>query len=322
VGRLGRGDQALTRAPGDAREATGPTSIRPWNVILPIAFAGFSGYILLVSVLEPLSIGSHATIYTAAAAAWLDGENPWVVGPPAAVFAGPPPMLLLFAPFTVVSEEFTRVAWVGAAAASAVLVIRRLRLPGYWLGFPPIFQSIMLGHPEVILLWLLVAGGAAGGVAAAVKPYAALPLLAQRRWRALIAAAVVVVVTVPVLPWVQFLEQLPHVAATLATQANGDSVFGNPVLMIVAVAILATYGVRRALWLATPLLWPSAQFLYRTMSVPRLSPIIAVLWALPIPGATLVGLVADSLIRLVGRRSAIPGWLAAGVRPVATDPTT
>lgn len=300
----------------------GPTSVRPWNLVLPLAFAGFSGYILLVSILEPLSIGSHATIYTAAAAAWLDGGNPWVVGPPAAVFAGPPPMLLLFAPFTFVSEDVTRVVWVITAAASAVLVVRRLGLPGYWLGFPPIFQSIMLGHPEVILLWLLVVGGAVGGVTIAVKPYAALPLLAQGRWRAMVVASVTLIVTAPLLPWAPFLEQLPQIAATLASQSNGDSVFGEPFLMVVAIAILATFGLRRALWLATPILWPSAQFLYRTMSVPRLSPIIAMMWALPIPGATLAGLAIDALVRIVGRRVSMPGWLATGVQPISIVPTT
>ncbi|MFP5341761.1 MAG: glycosyltransferase family 87 protein [Candidatus Limnocylindria bacterium] len=280
--------------------------------MLPVAFSMFSGYILLVSVLEPLSIGSHAAIYTAASDEWLRGGDPWSVGPPAAVFAGPPPMLALFAPFTVLPELANRVIWVGLAATAAVLVVRRLRLPAYWIGFPPIFQSIMLGHPEVIVLLLVVSGGALAGLGASIKPYAVAPLIAERRWRAIALAAAFLVITAPLLPWGLFLERLPAIASTLERQSNGDSTFGNPLLMIVAVLLLSRLGGRRALWLATPLLWPSAQFLYRTLSVPYLSPLIAIAWAFPVPGATLAGLAVDAVVRTLRGRIAMPDWIAAG----------
>ena len=42
------------------------------------------------------------------------------------------------------------------------------------------FQAIFLGHPEVLVVALLVFGGPLSGVAAVIKPYAAAPLLAEK----------------------------------------------------------------------------------------------------------------------------------------------
>ena len=289
---------------------------RPWNVLLPLAFSIFSGYILFISIIAPLSIGSHAVIYADAAAAWLAGENPWAVGPPDAVFAGPPSMLVPFAPFAALPPEITRLAWVMIAAAAAFGSIRAMSLPMYWLGFPPMFQAIMLGHPEVVVLWLVLVGRVFGGLAAAIKPYAVVPLLAERRWTAIGMGMVAILATAPLLPWGTFLEQLPLIAANLNRQANGDSAFGNVVLTVLSAVVLLSFGVRRALWLATPLLWPNAQFMYRTISTPALSPIIAIAWAFPIPGALLVGLVVDRAVALIAARRQIPSWLARGTEPI------
>jgi Glycosyltransferase family 87 len=82
------------------------------------------------------------------------------VGPQDVVFAGPPPMLGLFLPFAGMPDDLVRLIWVSGTAAIAVWMLRRLGLPGYWLGFPPIFEVIVLGHPEVLLAGLLLFGGA------------------------------------------------------------------------------------------------------------------------------------------------------------------
>jgi hypothetical protein len=291
---------------------------RPWNILLPVLFAIGSADFGLAVLLDPRSVGSHALIYTDAAGAWLNGGNPWTVGPPSAVFAGPPTMLLPFVPFVPLSGDLTRLVWVGGSAILAVLVLRRLRLPGWWLGFPPIFHAILLGHPEVLVLWLLLVGGLPSGLAPVIKPYGGLPLLAERRWMAIALGVAVVVVTAPFLPWQQFFAQFATISETVRAQSNGDSTFGVPILMAIAVIALALLGVRRALWLATPLLWPGAQPIYKVISVPAMTPVIAVFWALPVPiaaaiHATLLGVVAEALLLRYAARRPVPDWLRAGL---------
>lgn len=283
-----------------------------------LAFAIGSARSLLVPILEPGVIGSHAAIYTDAARAWLTGGNPWTVGPSAVVFAGPPPMLLPFVPFVFMPDLVVRIAWVGGMAALAVWLLRRLRMPGYWIGFPPLFSAIVLGHVEVVVLFLLVVGGVASGLSAVIKPYAGFALLAERRWRAIALGGGIGLASLLVLPWRQFLDELPRIGANLARQSQGDSVFGDPALMAVAVVALAALGLRQGLWLVTPLLWPSAQPIYKVASIPFIPPILAIAWASEIPGATLVGVVVLATLTVIDRRRALPTWLASGIRPVST----
>jgi hypothetical protein len=284
-----------------------------WRLLPPVVFALVSAQFLIGAVLDPRSIGSHASIYTAAARAWLEGGDPWSVGPPAAVFAGPPTMLVPFVPFVALPLDLTRLVWTLGSAILAVVVIRRLRLPGWWLGFPPIAEAIYLGHPEILLFGLIVFGGPLAGLAALVKPYCGAPLIAERRWRAIGLGAAVAVLSIVVLPWGVFVERLPVIGANLARQAAGDSTFGQPILMLIAAVALGSLGPRRALWLAGPVLWPAAQPIYKVVCVPAISPLLAVFWAVPMTGMTLVGLVvfavADGVIR-IGRG---PEWLSAGV---------
>ena len=291
---------------------------RIWDVLLLAAFIPGSAYTALVALIYPIGIGSHANIYTAAAAALLQGADPWAVGPPAAVFAGPPPMLLPFVPFIGLPVDVTRLLWFVGDLLMAAWVLRRLKMPAYWLAFPPLFDAIVLGHIEVLVLAAIVIGGAFSGIAAAIKPYAVLPLIAERRWPALFFAAVVVVATFPVLPWTRFLAEYGAINATLARQDVGDSVFGDPVLMVVAAGALLALGPRRGLWLAVPILWPYAQPIYKSMTIPVLAPVLALFWALPLQGATLTGLVLFAALVTVQRFRRLPRFLAVGIEPIAT----
>ena len=290
---------------------------RGWHPLLAGVFAIGSGYSLFVSALVPGLIGSHALFYTLSAGAMLNGGDPWAVGPPLAVFGGPPTMLVPFLPFAFVPEMVTRVAWVVGMLLVAAWSLRRLELPAYWLIFPPLFEAILLGHPEVLVLAGLVFAKRLGGLALLIKPYAVLPLLAERRWVAIGIGAVAAAATLPFLPWQRFLEQLPQIGATLARQDVGDSTFGEPVLMVIGAIALLLLGPRRALWLAVPVLWPYAQPIYKVMTVPMLTPVLALAWALPIPGLTLVGIVAYAVLVTAERRISLPSWLRSGIRPLA-----
>lgn len=299
-----------------------------WELALIIAFAIGSAQSLLYSIVEPAILGSHAIVYTDAARTWLAGGNPWQVGPPAVVFAGPPPMLLLFLPFVALPDLALRVIWVAGGALVAAWSLHRLGLPGYWIGFPPLFGAIVLGHPEVLLLALLVVARAIGGLSVIVKPYAAIPLLAECRWRALALAAVVLVVSAPFLPWLAFFRELPQITATLSRQAVGDSTYGHPLLMVLGLASLLALGVRRGAWLAVPVLWPYAQPIYKVMTIPVLSPVLAVIWALPVPGATLAGVIVEAVLVQLRSRGQLPNVLggllapAAASGPIVTAPVT
>jgi hypothetical protein len=163
------------------------------------------------------------------------------------------------------------------------------------------------------VLTALVVGGATAGIGAFIKPYAGTALLAERNVRGVAAAAVLTVTSFLVLPWRQFLEELPIINENLARQARGDSVFGEPLLMVVAIVALLALGWRRGLWLCVPVLWPYAQPIYKTMSVPALSPLIAIFWSLPLPGATLAGLAVEAVLVRLDSRVALPAWLRAGI---------
>jgi hypothetical protein len=309
---MGEPDLDLAAVPGAPRRFR-----LTWDVVLLVAFVPGAAWSVLVSIVAPLTIGSHGAIYADAARAWLTGVDPWQVGPPAAVFGGPPTMLLPFAPFAFLPWDVTRMAWVAIDAVVAVWAIRRLGLPPYWLIFPPLFEAIVLGHPEVLVLGLVVLRGPLGGLAVLIKPYAVLPLLAERRWTAIIVGAIAALITFPFLPWGRFFAELPQIGATIVRQSQGDSVFGQPLLMVVAVIALAALGPRRALWLAVPVLWPYAQPIYKSMSLPMLTPVVALAWALPVPNATLAGIVALAVLLSIDKVRPLPSWLALGIATAA-----
>jgi hypothetical protein len=292
----------------------------PWDMGLVLAFIVGSASWAVIALLRPDGLGTHGAIYAEAAAAWLRGADPWLVGPPAAVYAGPPTMLLPFVPFASLPWDVTRLAWFAIDVVLAVWVLRRLAMPAYWLAFPPMFSAIVLGHIELVVLALIVIGGAASGLAAVIKPYSVFPLLAERRWRALLVAVAAVVVTAPFLPWAQFLGDAKLIGETLARQNIGDAIvpLGGPIPVAVAIVALAALGPRRALWLAAPVLWPFSQPIYKAMTLPVLTPVLAIFWALPVAGATLVGLVVFAVLVIADRRRRLPAWLREGILPVAT----
>jgi len=229
-------------------------------------------------------------------------------------------MMLPFGPFVGVPHDLTRIVWVVGMALVLVWTLRRLHLPAYWIAFPPFVQAVILGHPEILVLALLVIGGSFAGLAALIKPYAGVALLAERNVRGLAVAAVGLLVLFPFLPWMQFFNELPFISSTLARQSHGDSVFGQPVLMVIGAVALLSLGLRRGLWLSVPVLWPYAQPIYKVMTVPFLSPLVALLWALPIPAATLLGVVAEAVLLQLASRRSLPAWLLAGLGPVAPLP--
>ncbi len=232
-------------------------------------------------------LGIDGRIYYRAAQAWLDGHDPWLAGVPVSGFrfdfAGPPPTVLAFAPLAVLPEEIFTALWLSISVAAAVYTIRRLKRPMWWLLFPPLVQGVLVGNPQVLCLAVLLAGSDwVRSLAIPLKAYAALPMLAERRWRALgilsLASALSFVLWHDL--WLTYLGEFGTISERIAGQSFGgfSATRDASLLVVAAVAIgaLALLDLRAAGWLSVPALWPSSQFFYSAFALPVMSPILAV----------------------------------------------
>jgi hypothetical protein len=239
--------------------------------ILPAYFAAFSLALLVYFVGHGL-VGIDARIYTHAAASWLSGGDPWGSSVQGFLFAAPPPTLLPFVPFAVLGETLSSILWVTGSLAAGMVVIRTLKLPPSWILFPPLVNGILAGNADVVVVATLLRGGpVAGTLASFLKIYAVVPLIGERRWRALLITAATLAGSALFLPWGQYLAQFGSIANTLARQSMGLSSYGTPWLMVGTALALARLGPRLAGWLAVPALWPSTQLHYSMLAVPALA---------------------------------------------------
>jgi hypothetical protein len=183
--------------------------------------------------------------------------------------------------------------------------IRLLRLPWWWLSFPPLVQCFLSANVQSLLIPLVLVG--LGPVAVLLKVYAGIPLVLLGRWRSTIVAFVVLLATAPLIPWGQFIEQLPVITERLNDQSKYTlPLIPTALLTLSALSAMAFVGRWDAAWLAVPALWPSPQYYYRTLAMPIRHDGVAALVALPIPGSPVLALV---LLAVVGwRRGDRPGW--------------
>jgi hypothetical protein len=247
-------------------------------------------------------LGQDIQIYYRGVQEWLAGGDPWsaaVVLKPHAIFsyAGSPATTVLLAPSALLSEGQFTALWLALSALSAVAIVRWLRLPVWWLLFPPTVEALYSGNPQLVVLMLLLAGAGRAGVVAdsvavALKVYAVVPLLAERRPRRVVYALGLTLATVVVAPslWIDYLTRFTAISARLAREsAGGFSAFYHPVLLIptaIAIVLLWRRDKRAAGWLAVPALWPSSEFHYSTLAQPVMTPMLAVLLAVPRHGLT------------------------------------
>jgi hypothetical protein len=273
--------------------------------ILVPAWFGIVSVIRLWSLL-PTTPGYDGMLYRDATLRWLAGGDPWALRTGDAVFGAPPPTLLAMLPFAALPDDVARIALVGLGIVASVWVIRRLRLPLWWLAFPPLVDGLYIANPHVFVVPLLVAG--AGPLAIFMKVYAgAVPALLFR-WRTLAVTAILALATVPFLPWALFIERWPQVSAALASQSGGGglSVLATPLLLPVAIAAAVVLGRERLAWWSVPVFWPYTQWYYASMVLPVATPLAAVALATPIPGATTVAIVLAAIEAVHRRRSAPP----------------
>lgn len=279
------------------------------KVGLPAWFVGWD-LAIIARLLWPHSVGIDGNLYSVAAAAWLRGGDPWAVYDQSRL-AAPPPTLIPYVLTAWLPGGVAGYLWVAIAAAAAFWAIRRLGLSPWWLLFPPLVVAIWHGSIEPVVLLLLVAGGRF--LAPVLKPYAALPLLGEGRWRSLLIAAAILLVTAPFLPWSLYFSHWNDVQAALREEGFGIADASPSVVSIVTVLALVVLGRRRAGYLAIPTLWPSAHFHYASLAIPALSSVpLAAVGAsmLGAPYAVQLGVILTALLITVG----LPR------RPVATTP--
>jgi hypothetical protein len=235
--------------------------------------------------------------------AWLAGGDPWSVSVGEFHFAGLPPTVVAFAPFTLLPVDTAVILWLVLSAGAAVFVVRHLRLPWYWLLFPPLLQGVTVANPHVLILALLLAGHPAmEGLAAALKGYALVPVAIRLRWRGVVATGTLGLVLVAIFPglWLVYVRDFPTISAQLAHDAAGgfSATWLGEVLVIPALAALsALWFVDRdaAGWLAVPALWPASQYLYASFVMPIRSAALAAALAIPTRGWTPLVITAYAL---------------------------
>jgi hypothetical protein len=283
-----------------ARTLAGVNRLAPirrlWTPFLILWFAGQTYGRISTFIRNGVPLGLDARIYYRAVANWLAGVDPWraavVFNHHTFSYAGTPATLVLMAPVALLSEDAFTGLWLAITALSAIWIVRRLRLPYWWLLFPPLTEILYSGNPQMAVLALLLFGGAAASaigsaLSIGLKIYAIVPVLAERRLRDAALGLGVTAASVLVAPglWLGYLREFGTVSARLAHESDkGFSAFYYPLLLVPVVLLilaLARRDRRVAGWLAIPALWPSSEFHYSTFALPVMSPLLAVLLAIP-----------------------------------------
>ena len=301
---------------GRIRQLLG-TLPRPRSLLIHTALAvWFIAWTTLDQIGHIGNFGGDARLYYAGAAAWLAGGDPWAVSLSGVHFAGLPPTVEVFVPFTILPIDAVGILWLGLSFAAAVFTVRRLRLAWYWLFFPPLVEGVVVANPHVVILALLVAGHPAlEALGAALKGYALIPVALRLRWRGLVAAAVLLLILFAAAPslWFDYVRQISAITAQLDHDAIGgfSATWLGPILVVPAIVALgALWLVDReaAAWLAVPALWPASQYLYASFAMPIRSAALAAALVVPTRGWTPLVIIVYALAvatRTTLRRAAV-----------------
>ena len=124
-----------------------------------------------------------------------------------------------------------------------------LRLPWWWLLFPPLVQCVLSANIHGLLVPLVLIGG--GTLAGIAKVYAVVPLAILGRWRALAGFLILLAATVPILPWATYIGEFGQISQRLDDQTK----LGVPILLLLVLSpavlgALVVVGRERAAWLA------------------------------------------------------------------------
>src|ERR1035437_2680677 len=280
------------------RERVGDDHLRILGqIVLAGWFAGQTYLRIARFVRDKVPLRQDLQIYYRSVQQWLHGGDPWAANVATGThvvfyYAGSPATTVLLAPSALLAEGQFTVLWLGLSALSAVAIVRWLRLPLWWVLFPPTAEALYSGNPQLVLLMMLLAGAGRTGVVAdtisvALKAYAVIPLLGERRLRRIGLALLFTIATFVIAPslWFEYAGKFGTISARLAQQSgNGYSAFHYPLLLVptaIAILLLWRRDPKAAAWLAVPALWPSTEFHYSTFAQPVMTPLLAVPLAFP-----------------------------------------
>ena len=240
---------------------------------------------------------TDALTYRAGAAAFINGSDPWSASHAGWSFAALPPTVLLFIPAALMPEALFVVAWQTLTIASAVMIVRRLRLNWWWILYPPLTFGVMVGNPAVAGLAALLMGLPLLGVT--LRPH----LIPAAGWRSASAFGAILLVTLAAMP--TYIASFPDVVARHAIESGPPvNLWMSPgmVLAGATLVLLATVDRRAAAWLVVPAIGPSVGWYGFTMVMPVASLPLAVATSLPINGIGAWAIAGYSLFRFVRAR--------------------
>jgi len=145
---------AARAAVGERRlHAAGQAALALW-------FAYWAVATLSTLARQAAPLGQDIRIYYRATQLWLHGGDPWTatvhVGAHQFAYAGSPATTIILAPSALLSENQFTALWIALTAACALLIVRRLRLPLWWLLFAPTVEAVWSGNPQVVVLAIYV----------------------------------------------------------------------------------------------------------------------------------------------------------------------
>ena len=307
--RVGRAAEPTERAVDrflDRLESRPPFN-SPWvrerlvGVGLPVWFLALSTPLLIGYFTDWSTLLFDARLYADATRTWINGGNPWDVAYHGVYYAAPPPSLLPLAPFALLPAPFDWLAVGALVVAATVLTICMLRLPWWWLLFPPVVQGTLSGNVQMLLIPLIMGGG--GWLAALFKLYAVVPLPLLGRWRQVAVVLLILLVTIPILPWTTFVAMLPVINDRFDTQGGYGLAIQQSVLLLLPFLIaMVAIGREKSAWLAVPALWPSQQWYYASLALPVRSALVGALIAVPVVGSGALALFVFALVTVLTRR--------------------
>jgi hypothetical protein len=253
----------------------------------------------LIDLSRPEILFLDGQLYLEATRVWLAGGDPFSIAVHGLSLAAPPPTVLLLVPFALLPPPLGLAVLAFALVVAAVLTVRLLALPWWWLAFPPLVECVISGNVHGLLLPLMLTGR--GWMAVLLKVYAAVPLAILGQWRQLFLAAVAILVTYPILPWGSYIQNYAAISARYAETSRA----GLPPDVLVALAPIAlvaflVLGRQRAAWMAVPALWASPQPYYSTLAMPVRSAAAMAVVAAPIPQSGLFALVLLAALHIAG----------------------
>lgn len=272
------------------------------RAVAAVMFTGPSVWWILV-VLGNHLVANDGRVYRAAAGAWLAGHDPWSAVVNGYHPAAPPIAVMAFVPAALVPEDLFVPLWTGICFASALFIVRSLRLPGVWLIFPPLVFGVLLGNPAVPCLALALSGR--WTLAATVRPQLGLAMLAERP-RATVAVAAATALSLLVMP--SYLPSIVEIARRYASETLvTTNAWGTWALVPVAIALVvaARRDLQGAAWVASSACLPILGWYGQTMLMPTRSLMVASLAGFPTPvGPVLAALLWCAMVILPVRNRA------------------